>query len=49
MTLPTALLRTLLGCFAACTPDLAPFIARDPKKGKIWFDKVCRTRDVILQ
>ena len=44
MTLRTAILRTLLGFIAACAAYLAPFIARDRKKGKFWLDAVFGTR-----
>jgi uncharacterized RDD family membrane protein YckC len=43
-----ALLRTLLGFIAACTAYLAPFIARDRKKGKFWLDAVFGTRALRL-
>jgi len=49
ITFRMALLRMLLGFIAACSAYLAPFIARDRKKGKVWFDKVCGTRAVILK
>jgi hypothetical protein len=44
----TALLRTLLGFIAVCGAYLAPFVARDRKKGKFWLDKVFGTRAVTL-
>jgi len=44
MTVRTAILRTLLGFIAACAAYLAPFIARDRKKGKFWLDAVFGTR-----
>ncbi len=44
MTSRTAILRTLLGFIAACGAYLAPFIARDRKKGKFWLDAVFGTR-----
>jgi hypothetical protein len=44
-----ALLRTLLGFVAACTAYLAPFIARDRKKGRFWLDAVFGTRALMLQ
>ena len=44
MTLRTAILRTLLGFIAACAAYLAPFIARNRKKGKFWLDAVFGTR-----
>ena len=47
--LQKALLRTLLGFIAACGAYLAPFIARDQKKGKFWLDKVFNTRAVTLR
>lgn len=46
--LRTALLRTLLGFIAACAAWLAPFVARDRKKGQFWLDKVFGTRAVRL-
>jgi uncharacterized RDD family membrane protein YckC len=45
----TALLRTLLGFLAACAAYLAPFIARDRKKGKFWLDAVFGTRALTLR
>ncbi|MGD1025382.1 MAG: RDD family protein [Candidatus Sulfotelmatobacter sp.] len=44
MTVRMAILRTLLGFIAACGAYLAPFIARDRKKGKFWLDAVFGTR-----
>ncbi len=44
MTVRTAILRTLLGFIAACAAYLAPFIARNRKKGKFWLDTVFGTR-----
>jgi uncharacterized RDD family membrane protein YckC len=44
ITVQTAILRTLLGFMAACGAYLAPFIARDQKKGKFWLDAVFGTR-----
>jgi uncharacterized RDD family membrane protein YckC len=44
MTARTAILRTLLGVVAACAAYLAPFIARNRKKGKFWLDAVFGTR-----
>jgi uncharacterized RDD family membrane protein YckC len=43
-----ALLRTLLGFIAVCCAYLAPFVARDRKKGKFWLDKVFGTQAVML-
>lgn len=48
LTLGTALRRTLLGFIAVCAAYLAPFVARDRNKGKIWLDKVFGTRAVTL-
>lgn len=48
LTLRTALLRTLLGFIAACGAYIAPFIARDRKRGKFWLDNVFHTRAVTL-
>jgi uncharacterized RDD family membrane protein YckC len=45
----TALLRTLLGFLAACAAYLAPFVARDRKKGKFWLDMVFGTRALTLR
>lgn len=45
----TALLRTLLGFIAASSAYLAPFVARDRKKGKFWLDRVFGTRAVTLR
>jgi hypothetical protein len=45
----TALLRTLLGFFAASAAYLAPFVARDRKKGKFWLDKVFGTKALKLK
>jgi len=44
MTVRTAVLRTLLGFIAACGASVAPFVARDRKKGKFWLDAVFSTR-----
>jgi hypothetical protein len=49
MTARTAILRTLLGFIAACAGYLAPFIARDRKKGKFWLDAVFGTRALTLR
>lgn len=49
MTVRTAVLRTLLGFVAACGAYLAPFVARDRKKGKFWLDGVFDTRAVRLR
>jgi uncharacterized RDD family membrane protein YckC len=46
--LRTAVLRTLLGFIAVCAAYLAPFVARDHKKGQFWLDKVFRTQAVRL-
>lgn len=48
LTLPKALLRTLLGFIALCAAYLAPFVQRDRKNGKFWLDKVFRTQAVTL-
>lgn len=48
LTLPRALLRTLVGFIAMCVAYLAPFIARDRKNGKFWLDKLFHTRAVKL-
>jgi uncharacterized RDD family membrane protein YckC len=49
MTTRTAILRTLLGFIAACGAYLAPFIARDRKRGKFWLDRVFGTRAMKLR
>jgi hypothetical protein len=49
MTPKAALLRTLLGFIAACGAYLAPFIARDRRKGKFWLDRVFGTRALTLR
>jgi len=49
MTTRTAILRTLLGFIAACGAYLAPFIARDRKRGKFWLDTVFGTRAMKLR
>jgi uncharacterized RDD family membrane protein YckC len=48
LTLRTAVMRTLLGFIAVCVLYLAPFVARDRKKGQFWLDKVFGTRAVRL-
>ena len=48
-TLRTATLRTLLGFIALSGWPLAPFIARDRKKGKFWLDAVFGTKAVRLR
>jgi len=48
LNLGQAIQRTLLGFVAVCTGFLAPFVARDRKKGKFWLDKAFRTRAVRL-
>jgi hypothetical protein len=48
LNLGQAILRTLLGFVATCAAYLAPFVARDKKKGKFWLDKVFRTHAVRL-
>ena len=45
----TAILRTLLGFIALCAAYLAPFVARDRKKGKFWLDAVFGTRALMLK
>jgi RDD family len=44
-----ALWRTLLGFVAMAVWYLAPFLARDRKKGQFWLDKVFHTRAVLLK
>jgi len=46
--LRAAVLRTLLGFIAVCAAYLAPFVARDRKKGQFWLDKVFGTQAVRL-
>ena len=49
VTVRTAVLRTLLGFIAACAAYLAPFIARDRKRGKFWLDAIFGTRALRIQ
>ena len=42
------MLRTFLGFVAVSAFYLAPFLARDRKKGQFWLDKVFGTRAVRL-
>jgi len=44
-----AVLRTILGLVAACAWFITPFVSRDRKRGKIWLDKIFRTRAVFFQ
>lgn len=44
----TAISRVLLGFIAACGALIAPFVARDRKKGQFWLDKVFDTRAVKI-
>ena len=48
LNLGQAVLRTLLGFIAASTAYIAPFVARERKKGKFWLDKVFGTRAVRI-
>jgi len=48
LALGEAMRRTMLGIFALCVWPLTLFIARDRKRGKIWPDRACRTRAVLL-
>jgi hypothetical protein len=48
MTLIAAILRTVFGVIAVGMAYLAPFVARDRKKGKFWLDALFRTRAMIL-
>jgi hypothetical protein len=43
LTVGRALLRTLLGSAAVSIPFIAPFVARDRRKGKFWVDQVFQT------
>ena len=49
MSVRTAILRTLLGFIALCAAYLAPFVARDRKRGKFWLDAVFGTRALTLR
>ena len=49
MSVRTAILRTLLGFIALCAAYLAPFVARDRKKGKFWLDAVFGTKALTLR
>lgn len=49
LTLWRAILRTIVGFFAMSMWPLTPFIARQRKKGKVWFDGPFRTHAVILR
>jgi hypothetical protein len=49
LTTRSCLLRVLLGFIAACAWPIAPFIGRNKRKGKIWLDKVFKTRAVKLR
>ena len=48
MSVRAAIVRTLLGFIALCAAYLAPFVARDRKKGKFWLDAVLGTRALML-
>lgn len=48
LTVQMAILRTVLGFIAVCSAYLAPFIARNRKKGKFWLDVVFGTRALRL-
>jgi uncharacterized RDD family membrane protein YckC len=49
MIVRTAIMRSLLGFIAAGAAYLAPFVARDRKKGKFWLDAVFDTRALTLR
>jgi len=49
LTLWRAILRTIVGFVAMSMWPLTPFIARQRKKGKVWFDGPFRTHAVILR
>jgi hypothetical protein len=49
LTLRKAILRTILGFLAMSMWPLTPFIARQRKKGKVWFDREFSTHAVILR
>jgi len=49
MIVRTAIMRSLLGFIAAGAANLAPFVARDRKKGKFWLDAVFDTRALTLR
>ena len=48
MTATRAVGRVFLGMYAAGFWIVAPFIARDPQRGKFWLDRVFRTKAVKL-
>jgi uncharacterized RDD family membrane protein YckC len=48
LNLGHAILRMVLGFVAVGTWYVAPFVARDQKKGKFWLDKIFSTRAVRL-
>jgi uncharacterized RDD family membrane protein YckC len=49
LTLRRAILRTIVGFFAMSMWPLTPFIARQRKKGKVWFDRPFSTHAVLLR
>jgi RDD family protein len=49
LTLGKAISRTILGFVAMSMWPLTPFIARQRKKGKVWFDGAFSTHAVILR
>jgi hypothetical protein len=49
LTLRRAILRTIVGFFAMSIWPFTPFIARQRKKGKVWFDRPFSTHAVILR
>jgi len=49
LTLSKAIRRTLLAFVVMAAWYLAPFLARDKKKGKIWLDKLFATRAVSFR
>jgi RDD family len=48
LTLRRAVLRTIVGFFAMSMWPITPFIARQRRKGKVWFDQAFRTHAVLL-
>jgi hypothetical protein len=48
LTVEDAVMRTLLGIVALVGWVVAPFLYREPKKGKFWLDRVFNTRAVLL-
>jgi uncharacterized RDD family membrane protein YckC len=49
LTLKRSILRSLFGSIAVCVAYIAPFVARDRKRGKFWLDQVFSTHAVTLE